>query len=94
MGSHSKNLNSAMPESDDSPPDCALALFAVGFASSANSFAARASFALAMMLDWLAPDSSSNANSSTLVLPELFLITLISVCPVVSAVYVDWPCWI
>ena len=72
MGSHSRNLNSIIPESDDSPPDCALALFAVGFESSANKFSARRACALAIMLAWLAPDISSNENSSTLVLPESF----------------------
>ena len=67
-GSHSKNLNSGTTES---PPDCGC-LLSSGFGSSANRRAARCARALAIMLDRLAPDSSSNANSSTLVLPEVF----------------------
>ena len=69
MGSHSRNLNSIIPES---PPDCGLALFAVGFGSSANRRAARCCLALAMILDLSTPDISSSENSSTLVLPESF----------------------
>ena len=69
-------------------------LFAVGYGSSLNRRLFLLSLALATILDLSTLDISPDANSSTLVLPELkFLITLISVCPVVSAVYVDCASW-